>query len=304
MQSVTFNQLPSDVLNEILTKSCTDPVFNFVCKDWLAFGTNPELLNKELGRDNLDGKKKLIARVSHFLPNKERFEKAPPSASLIYCIQQVEKDWNLITAFKQLKLKKIEEFFIQHFDSLNKQATALRTCLPDWKSELEKCKVIEIKSVKLTLIPEELFLFTEVEKVNLLNNKINTLTQKLNWPKLKHLNLQSNQIESIPENWDENTKYLNVINLCFNNIQSISSSFFEHVPLQHLIINNNELKELPASLGKEWHLMSIRLEHNQIKELPATFGENWKNSLREIKLYENPMQEPTNLKERWPKLLS
>jgi Leucine-rich repeat (LRR) protein len=137
-----------------------------------------------------------------------------------------------------------------------------------------------------------------------LNNKINTLTQKLNWPKLKHLILLGNQIESIPDNWGENTKNLNILNLSFNRIQSISSSFFEHVPLQHLMINNNELKELPATLGKEWPLMTIRLEHNQIKELPAPFGENWKNSLREIKFYNNPIQGPTDLKDRWPKLFS
>lgn len=105
---------------------------------------------------------------------------------------------------------------------------------------------LDLKWKKLTLVPEELDLFTG----------------------LKSLDLDCNALSYLPSSFGSNWEQLQQVSLRFNQLASIPPSFGDHwTALKSLSINDNPLKDLPEDFGSSWkNLLFLRIEVPSLSE--------------------------------------
>ena len=159
--------------------------------------------------------------------------------------------------------------------------------------------------------PQKVFKFKNLQSINLSNNKIDKFPLRINkLYNLKTINVSGNQISTMNQNmmlmsylrnidlsYNKFTelnyftfyyKYLEVLNVSNNSLSEIPKNIKSR-NLRELYLNNNQIKELPRSLGRLKKLEKISIAHNQIEELPITFG--GLNSLKAIDLSYNKLSE-------------
>jgi len=140
---------------------------------------------------------------------------------------------------------------------------------------LERLRADEFKGEKrlniscgLTSFPREVFnLADSLEVLDLSNNQLESLPDDL--PRLynlKALFLNNNQFKSVPEVLAR-CPQLSMISFKSNHLTRLSETA---LPLQTrwLILTNNQLTTLPASLGKLTKLQKLMLAGNQLRSLP------------------------------------
>lgn len=118
----------------------------------------------------------------------------------------------------------------------------------DLKSALKNPELVlslDLRKQKLIDFPKEIFLFTNLEKLNLSKNKITDIPSEIGTlTQLKELDLSGNRIELLP---------LEIGNL---------------IQLKRLILGKNDLYSLPRSFGNFQSLEYLDLWSNNITELP------------------------------------
>ena len=108
--------------------------------------------------------------------------------------------------------------------------------------------------------------------LNIVNCKMDVINSLIcDLKQLKMLNLAFNEIQTIPSSIN-NLKNLIYLNLGNNKIQSISESLGELNDLKQLYLQSNSFSTLPFSIGKLKNLEILDLSSNRIEELPSFLG--------------------------------
>lgn len=116
----------------------------------------------------------------------------------------------------------------------------------------ESLEILDLSNNQLSALPNDLVLLKNLKTIFLGNNKFTEYPKILaELPMLGMIGFKSNQIHTIPEN-------------AFPPL------------LRWLILTNNNLKELPKSIGNCVHLQKLPMAGNSIEELPKEM-ENCKN---------------------------
>lgn len=126
------------------------------------------------------------------------------------------------------------------------------------------------------------------------------------FPALKILNLQNNQIATIPvELFDgvflENLANLDLFNISNNQLTNIPEEFANIRYLTHINLGNNKLTTLPQSLAYYANLnrkITINLRDNYFREIPLFLLKPQKNVDKNLVDFINYINHPENMTER------
>lgn len=123
-------------------------------------------------------------------------------------------------------------------------------------------------SAQLSAFPKELFLYTEtLEILDLSNNALDHVPDEIvRFKKLKILFLSNNRFTTFPLILGQ-CRSLSMIGFKSNAISYIPEHAFPET-LQWLILTNNEVERIPASIGHCKPLEKVALAGNKLKELP------------------------------------
>jgi len=158
----------------------------------------------------------------------------------------------------------------------------------------EKKIGIESKEVilnykNLTKLPESIGNLTNLETLDLANNKLTALPDSIgNLTNLKILNLDMNDLSALPESIGNLTN-LETLDLYMNDLSALPESIGNLTNLETLYLYANRLSELPESIGNLTNLKNLNLEGNGLRELPESIG-NLTN-LETLDLYANELTE-------------
>lgn len=139
----------------------------------------------------------------------------------------------------------------------------------------KKINYINLDNCELTVIPEEVFKFSNLSALSLDNNCLTTLPDSItNLRNLKRLYLSNNKIKTLPSIMGDLIS-LESIYLSYNQIESLPLSFGNLKNLRALYINNNNLKAIPDTF-KTLKLSIFNLRNNPIKDIPVFLKESSK----------------------------
>ena len=146
-----------------------------------------------------------------------------------------------------------------------------------------------LKSPKLTELPETLGQLTQLKSLDLSGNQLEALPESLGQlTQLQWLHLGENQLTALPESLGQLTQ-LRELYLGTNQLEALPESLGQLTQLQSLDLPRNQLTALPESLGQLTQLRELNLADNQLTALPESLGElATKGVLQGIYLHENP----------------
>ncbi|BDS12481.1 leucine-rich repeat domain-containing protein [Aureispira anguillae] len=136
---------------------------------------------------------------------------------------------------------------LEQLEELVIMVTAKPIVIPQSLSKLKHLKAITLKDCKLDAIPVVLSKIPSLVELNLAENRIaaTTLANKCFWPNLEKLNLDRNNLTTIPD-W-----------------------VYEHGQLKQLFFSNNKLQNFDQRLCKLEYLQNLRVDANRITALPS-----------------------------------
>ncbi|MGE0669911.1 MAG: leucine-rich repeat domain-containing protein [Parachlamydiales bacterium] len=137
---------------------------------------------------------------------------------------------------------------------------------------IQKIKHLDFKGLDLTILPEEIGLFTGLITLDLTENNIRYLPESIgNLLQLKKLTVCYNRLEVIPDSIGK-LKHLEILDLTANSLRKIPASLCEANSLLSLELGENLIKSLPDEIGKLTQLVKLDLTDNNLEELPDTIG--------------------------------
>ncbi|MFX1535332.1 MAG: leucine-rich repeat domain-containing protein, partial [Promethearchaeota archaeon] len=112
-----------------------------------------------------------------------------------------------------------------------------------------------------------------LQTLNLESNQLTSLPETIeHLTNLQELYLNNNLLVSLPETIGNLTK-LETLQLQENKLTSLPASIGNLKSLQTLNLYNNQLASLPASIGNLQSLQNLELWRNKLTSLPASFGQ-------------------------------
>ena len=146
------------------------------------------------------------------------------------------------------------------------------TEVPSSMSKLTNLKILDLKQNKLSILPESFGELIALEVLNLHGNKLTELPNSLkNLTSLNILKLGLNNLKFLPE-WIKNLNSLKKLGLGGNKSLSNRKGMFKFLPfITELNLYDNNIKELPESIGSLYSLEVLKLPNNQLTELPDSF---------------------------------
>mmetsp|Transcript_117993 Transcript_117993/g.252007 ORF Transcript_117993/g.252007 Transcript_117993/m.252007 type:complete len:952 (+) Transcript_117993:121-2976(+) len=172
---------------------------------------------------------------------------------------------------------------------------------PDLK-ELEIFTVLRMSHNHLRRFAEELAKCSKLEKIILDWNDIGDIQagifSKRNFPNLEVVNLAHNALVYLPNDFGITSKGgIKLIDLSYNQIQSIPNSILQCKHLQELNLSHNNLKVLPDNFAFQ-KLEKLFLSFNNLVKLPSNIGEC--RQLSKIRLIDNKLKElPPSILNLW-----
>uniref|UniRef100_H0V1C8 Leucine-rich repeat-containing protein 57 n=1 Tax=Cavia porcellus TaxID=10141 RepID=H0V1C8_CAVPO len=139
----------------------------------------------------------------------------------------------------------------------------------------QKTGVFQLKDRGLTEFPAELQKLTSnLRTIDLSNNKIESLPPLLigKFTLLKSLSLNSNKLTVVPDELC-NLKKLEMLSLNNNHLRDLPATFGQLSALKTLSLSGNQLRALPPQLCSLRHLDVLDLSKNQIRSIPDLIGE-------------------------------
>ena len=113
------------------------------------------------------------------------------------------------------------------------------------------------------------------EKMDISFNRITEFPVELplRLPHLCLINLAYNELESLPESFGL-LFHLKVALLNNNKLKSLPASVIHLIKLEKIDLSNNSLRTLPDDIGKMESLTRLNLINNKLKSLPASLGQS------------------------------
>jgi internalin A len=151
----------------------------------------------------------------------------------------------------------------------------------------ENSHILNLSSLNLESIPEQVTIPTSVKILDLSNNKLTTFPKFITTsPNLQELNLSRNQLTKLPPDI-KNLSSLLILDLSLNALEEISEQVWTLpslkkfnlsnnnlislklppspiAPLTHLNLSHNNLSRLPEEIKHFGNLMVLNLEHNKL----------------------------------------
>jgi Leucine-rich repeat (LRR) protein len=161
--------------------------------------------------------------------------------------------------------------------------------LPESLGRLTQLQSLDLSNNRLTALPEWLGQLTQLQSLDLSNNRLTALPEWLGQLKqLQSLDLSRNQLTVLPKSLGQLTQ-LQSLSLSDNQLTALPEWLGQLTRLQSLDVSRNQLTVLPKSLGQLTQLESLKLSGNQLTELPESLGRLTR--LRELSLYDNTLTE-------------
>ena len=163
--------------------------------------------------------------------------------------------------------------------------------LSEFISAMGNLNKLELKSNKLSKIPDSIFSLNCITYLDLSYNNLNELQDSFkNLKSLKHLNLGYNQISEIPPSIGS-LKNLKLLDLNHNKLRSLPSSIGKLTSLVNLNLHGNQISTLQSSLKELKSLEVLNVGLNQLCNVPKWLG-NLKSlkkfTLRSLKIEDIP----------------
>jgi Leucine-rich repeat (LRR) protein len=126
---------------------------------------------------------------------------------------------------------------------------AIRKLLGKKLDEPEKVKSLSLPGKDLSSLPDEIFLFTKLEKLTLTHNKLYRLPEALGQlTELRELHVRGNGLQELPDSIGQLTK-LRVLDLEANCIWRLPDSLAQCAELRTVNLTNNPYSYVRASFG-------------------------------------------------------
>lgn len=120
-------------------------------------------------------------------------------------------------------------------------------------------------------LPEELFQYPELEVLNLGENALHKLDERIGiFSKLYSLDLSYNKIEHLPNSFAQ-LQQLKYLFLNCNQLSIFPEVLFELPNLCFVYLTNNQLTHIPTAIKKWKQLEVLDLANNQLQNLPKSF---------------------------------
>lgn len=186
--------------------------------------------------------------------------------------------------------------------------------------ELEKLEYFSCRACKISILPENVFIFQKLTFLSLEENRLESLPDgivelqsltNLNLSKnrlfslpqsfsslssLQTLNVESNYLEDLPPNFEQISR-LKVLNLAKNRLGDVPVSITKLQMLTVLNLEKNKLVNLPQSISRMMNLVDLRIGHNKLEFLSETlFSSELGKVCRHFSCPENNLLElPTSI---------
>ncbi len=203
-------------------------------------------------------------------------------------IVRTEQNWDDLSIIKHLE--RVLDIELNGYDSKDPHLT---DNLKGYVLKNGNLIKLNLSTLKLGEIPEQIFKLKSLKSLNLSGNNIKTLPKSIeNLKKLENLKLNRNKIESLPQSIGK-LKFLKSIDLSYNSLKSLPRTLSNLKNMSELLLGNNEfehfpdiilelnltslsigkcIKILPENIEKLKFLKSLNLEKNEISILPLTIG--------------------------------
>ncbi|KPP71935.1 volume-regulated anion channel subunit LRRC8C-like [Scleropages formosus] len=152
--------------------------------------------------------------------------------------------------------------------AIRNEGTALRSFHSIKK--LTSLTSLELRSCALERIPNAVLGLTNLEELDLKENKLMTVEEILSLQhcrQLVTLRLWHNNILYIPENINK-LLFLETLNLSWNKLRTVPISLFYCTRLRHLNLSHNQLTSLPPEIGTLQSLQYLSVASNSLDSLP------------------------------------
>ena len=140
---------------------------------------------------------------------------------------------------------------------------AFRQMVSKKMAEPDKVKSLTLEDKGLTSLPEDLFLFRRLEKLNLRRNELRTLPESLGLlTELRELDVSSNGLLALPESLGA-LKKLRVLNLEYNCLWRLPDSLAECVELRTVNLVNNPYAYVRRAFGS-WSQVQLMWDFPEV----------------------------------------
>ncbi|MEH2130037.1 MAG: COR domain-containing protein, partial [Nostoc sp.] len=131
---------------------------------------------------------------------------------------------------------------------------------------------LDLRSNKITQIPEAIAKLTNLTQLDLRSNKITQIPEAIaKLTNLTQLILSRNQITQIPEAIAKLTNLTQLI-LSRNQITQIPEAIAKLTNLTQLILSDNKITQIPEAIAKLINLTELDLSYNQITQIPEAIA--------------------------------
>jgi Leucine-rich repeat (LRR) protein len=167
--------------------------------------------------------------------------------------------------------------------------------------DLKYCKELEISHNELVSIFSEKQSFPMLQRLDLRNNKLQSIGENVSCPELKELYLTSNRLSSLGSILKSAT-HLNILDIFGNVFKEVPHDVLYLKDITRLDLGNNDITELPPKLGLLTNIKFLRFEGNMIKGIKATKTSDilqiLKNRIPINELQDDNISDPFNQKLR------
>lgn len=172
-------------------------------------------------------------------------------------------------------------------DSLRKNPLS---SMPDFSKSIG-LKVLQLERVLGEDLPKGIERMTELETLNLAENRLTQLPDLGKLTKLRNLIVNNNQLKELPNDIGKALK-LRILNVENNQLAELPSGLVNAVELEMAFLADNNLIRLPAEFSKCKKLKELNARGNKLTELPKNIG-SWV-SLQNLQLNNNELTELPN----------
>ena len=199
----------------------------------------------------------------------------------VYIFGTADNDtYSFESIFKNHKTPHIDiEKYIQNIYQgkdlfLEKPLTDTQVLLKSLEKELknpESVKQLNLSNKNLVQLPEGLFVFTNLEGLNLGSNEFTQLPNLSFFTSLKQLDLSNNKLDHFPKEI-KRLQHLESLSISQNKLEDLSG-IEELTNLKSIQANSNKLTEFPRQLFTLKNLEELSLSNNHLPSLPSSIGQ-------------------------------